>query len=271
MNTCVEEEGEWIWRWNGLNEVPRIESFSAIYWDDQVITHVLFGNKKADETDSSSLSRSYQANIYGRRFGAYRKARVTRRVACWHNRYSNLGGRQELRIGSEEGRNSESKVVNAVTSEEGQTMDVVSPKLAEEYLYWAVVEHVRGWLGEDGAFRRAIDEKKGKLDGVTLRRIAVIYNVNRGIRAKEPHGDTHANALASLLNASCPWPNDLVARAEKCLQVAREAKSARAHSWASRAPVSPNSLGSRNQPVGRSTTGLFHARWAQRARRLGSE
>jgi hypothetical protein len=28
-------------------------------------------------------------------------------------------------------------------------------------LYWAVVEHIRTWLGEDGAFRRAIDEKKG--------------------------------------------------------------------------------------------------------------
>jgi hypothetical protein len=44
-------------------------------------------------------------------------------------------------------------------------MDVVSPKLAEEYLYWAVVEHVRGWLGEDGAFRRAIEEKRANLIG----------------------------------------------------------------------------------------------------------
>jgi len=104
-------------------------------------------------------------------------------------------------------------------------MNAVSANVAKEYLYWAVVEHVRGWLGEDGAFRQAIEQKEGKLDGVTLRRIAVVYNVNRGIRAKDPQGDKHADRLAALLNASRPWPSDLVARAEKCLKVATEAKT----------------------------------------------
>ena len=34
-----------------------------------------------------------------------------------------------------------------------------------------MVEHVRTWLGEDGGFRRVITEKKGKLDGTTLRAV----------------------------------------------------------------------------------------------------
>ena len=64
--------------------------------------------------------------------------------------------------------------------------------LGEDGLYLAVVEHVRGWLGEDGAIRSAIENNEGNLDGLTVRRIAIIYNVNRGIRAKEAEGDTHA-------------------------------------------------------------------------------
>ncbi len=91
-------------------------------------------------------------------------------------------------------------------------------------LYWAVVEHVRTWLGEDGPFRQIIDAKNGELDGSTLRRISIIYNVNRGIKAKEGNIDAHADALAEMLNKARPWPVGLVERAEKCLEVALDAK-----------------------------------------------
>lgn len=93
-------------------------------------------------------------------------------------------------------------------------------------LFWAVVEHVRSWIGQDGPLRRAI-VAKGKLDGVTLRRIAITYNVNRGIRAKEAGGD--AEALAKLINEASPWPTDLVDRAQKCKAIAREAEEKYTH------------------------------------------
>jgi hypothetical protein len=92
-------------------------------------------------------------------------------------------------------------------------------------LYWAVVDHVRSWLSEDGAFRWVIDEKDGELDGVTLRRISMIYNVSRGVRADKSGTDKHAHALARLLNGARPWPTSLVERANKCLEVARKAKA----------------------------------------------
>jgi len=72
-----------------------------------------------------------------------------------------------------------------------------------------------------------IAEKKGELDGTTLRRIAIIYNVSRGIRAKEENRDIHADSLAQLLNAALPWPSDIVERAKKCLEIAEKAKELR--------------------------------------------
>ncbi|MET4085626.1 hypothetical protein [Bradyrhizobium sp. S3.5.5] len=92
-------------------------------------------------------------------------------------------------------------------------------------LFWAVVDHVRTWLGEDGPFRHAIERQNGRLDGVTLRRIAIVYNVNRGIRKGEAGVDIHANALAEMINEVRDWPSDLRARAERCLDVARTAQS----------------------------------------------
>jgi hypothetical protein len=92
-------------------------------------------------------------------------------------------------------------------------------------LFWAVIEHVRTWLGEDGPFRHAIERQNGRLDGITLRRIAIVYNVSRGIRKGEAGVDIHANALAQIINEAPPWPSDLGARADRCLEVARLAQS----------------------------------------------
>jgi hypothetical protein len=91
-------------------------------------------------------------------------------------------------------------------------------------LFWAVTEHVRTWLGDDGPFRHMIEKQNGCLDGITLRRIAIAYNVSRGIR-KGADGVDHAGALAQIINNASPWPSDLRARAYKCLEIAKEAQS----------------------------------------------
>jgi hypothetical protein len=94
----------------------------------------------------------------------------------------------------------------------------------QEDLYWAVVEHVRTWLSDDGPFIQSIKRMNGVLDGVTLRRIAINYNVSRGIRGKGEDGDAHAVALAQLINGTRSWPSGLVQRAQVCAELAREAK-----------------------------------------------
>ena len=96
------------------------------------------------------------------------------------------------------------------------------PSSDHQELYWAVVEHVRTWLGDDGPFIQAIKSRNGALDGITLRRIAINYNVSRGIRARTEKGDTHAEALAQLINGT-KWPSELLPRAKVCAELAREA------------------------------------------------
>lgn len=91
-------------------------------------------------------------------------------------------------------------------------------------LFWAVIEHVRTWLGEDGPFRHAVERQNGRLDGIILRRIAIVYNVSRGIRKGEGGVDIHANALAQMINETLAWPSDLRARADSCLKIAKAAQ-----------------------------------------------
>ncbi len=75
-------------------------------------------------------------------------------------------------------------------------------------------------------FAKLLDSQNGALDGPILRKISIVYNVNRGIRAKKAKVDSHADALARLLNEARPWPISLIERAEKCRQVALAAKEA---------------------------------------------
>jgi hypothetical protein len=93
-------------------------------------------------------------------------------------------------------------------------------------LYWAVVEHVRTWLRDDGPFIQEIKRGNGALNGRTLRRIATTYKVSRGIPRGGADGDTHAEALARLINDT-NWPSELVPRAKVCANLAREANEKR--------------------------------------------
>jgi hypothetical protein len=63
------------------------------------------------------------------------------------------------------------------------------------------------------------------LDGVSVRRIAVVYNVSRGIKKGDSNADNHADAVAQLVNEARPWPPNLGDRASKCLAIAKAAKS----------------------------------------------
>lgn len=95
----------------------------------------------------------------------------------------------------------------------------------ESDLYYAVVEHVRSWLSEDGGFRAAIDDAEGRINGYQVRRISIIYNVSRGLTAGNGNGDQAANDLASLLNSyHGMWSNDLRDRAQQCAEIAEQAK-----------------------------------------------
>jgi hypothetical protein len=89
-------------------------------------------------------------------------------------------------------------------------------------LYWAVVDHERTWLRDDAPFIHEIEKMNGALEGHTLRRIAIRYNVSRCILARTQDGDTHADALAQLINGTS-WPSALVPRAEVCAELAHQA------------------------------------------------
>lgn len=92
-------------------------------------------------------------------------------------------------------------------------------------LFWAVVEHTRTWIAEDGPFRLVVEKQNGRLDGATLRRIAIAYNVSRGVNKRDPEKDTSSDAIARLINNARPWPSGLSDRARKCLKIAQIAQS----------------------------------------------
>jgi len=87
-------------------------------------------------------------------------------------------------------------------------------------LYWACITYTRSWWATDGP--RLARTRKG-LDHKSLRAIALEYNVNRGV----PKGVESAQKLADFLNkAGKIWPGGLTARAERCLEIVAQARSA---------------------------------------------
>ena len=134
-------------------------------------------------------------------------------------------------------------------------------------LYYAVVEQVRSWLVEDGPLIQEIKRKAGKLDGRTLRRIAMSYAVNRGIGKKGKDGDTHAEGFARLLNNQSPWPSDLIERANRCAEVVRERHRERVIRKSLRLLRSRSFPGLRSRRAGQFLTVLKHGRWALGERR----
>jgi len=96
-------------------------------------------------------------------------------------------------------------------------------------LYWAVVEQYRQSLNLDGIAPILIKKNRG-LDERMVRRIALLYNVVRGIKGasdeeKRDKKDPHAKWIAKKCNAlSNHWPDSLIDRAEECASIAEKGK-----------------------------------------------
>lgn len=90
----------------------------------------------------------------------------------------------------------------------------------------AVHEHFVTSLGLDGLERQRLQNGNGQLDAAAIRRIAVEYLVNRGIRRMDDEEveDINAAELACLINSLANnWPETLTERFEACAHVARQA------------------------------------------------
>lgn len=97
---------------------------------------------------------------------------------------------------------------------------------ADRQVYWATLAYVRWWLAVDGPLLGALKTERG-FTAPLLRRVAVRYNVNRGLL--QPKGqcrgqDRAADGVIALLrDAEKTWPADLAGRAAKCVEVAEKA------------------------------------------------
>lgn len=106
------------------------------------------------------------------------------------------------------------------------SIDLIDEKCRRKLVYWAVIEHYRSWLIDDGVLLKRLSQSGGKLDAVGVRRIAKIYKVNRGI----PKGDSGSDRVAAwiadrLNNEAAAWPGNLNDRARRCAEISAEAKN----------------------------------------------
>lgn len=88
-------------------------------------------------------------------------------------------------------------------------------------LYWALVDHARGWISSD-AFRVKLVQLNGdRLNEKLVRRIARDYAVGRGIVASENGDDAAGKGIARLANNALEqWGPTLCERAEACSRLA---------------------------------------------------
>ena len=97
---------------------------------------------------------------------------------------------------------------------------------ADNQVYWATLAYARWWLAVDGPFLGAVYTNKGFTEPL-LRRIAVRYNVNRGLlqpKGQTAGGDASATGMIGLLSAAANgWPDDLEDRAARCVHIAETA------------------------------------------------
>lgn len=97
---------------------------------------------------------------------------------------------------------------------------------ADNQVYWATLAYARWWLAVDGPFLGAVDARKGFTQPL-LRRVAVRYNVNRGLlqpKGQAEERDASATGVIALLSATAnEWPDDLQDRAARCVQIAETA------------------------------------------------
>lgn len=97
---------------------------------------------------------------------------------------------------------------------------------ADNQVYWATLAYTRWWLAVDGLFLGAVDANKGSTEPL-LRRVAVRYNVNRGLLQQKGQAsgqDISATGMIGLLSAAAQaWPDDLQGRASQCVKIAETA------------------------------------------------
>lgn len=103
----------------------------------------------------------------------------------------------------------------------------MSGSWADNQVYWATLAYARWWLAVDGPFLGAL-EAEGRYTEALLRRVAVRYNVNRGLL--QPEGqkageDVSATGMIGLLReAADVWPTGLRERSEACIEIAEAAQ-----------------------------------------------
>jgi hypothetical protein len=109
---------------------------------------------------------------------------------------------------------------------------------ADNQVYWATLAYARWWLAVDGPFLGAI-KANGGFTAPLLRRVAVRYNVNRGLlypKGQEIGADASALGMIGLLrDAAQVWPAGLNTRSDKCVEIAKAALNA---GWTGKLQVS---------------------------------
>jgi hypothetical protein len=135
----------------------------------------------------------------------------------------------------------------------GSGVNTMNP--GQSYAYWATVDLYRTFLFEDGPLLETIIDAGGRLDGLTLSRIAQSYSVARTIPAA-PDDDPTFNVdifAREVIALSDAWPKDTIERAAACRKTAdklvslfrRTAKAARE----GETPVTPRKTGSPHSAV----------------------
>ena len=97
---------------------------------------------------------------------------------------------------------------------------------ADRQVYWAALAYARWWIGVDAPFLGALGVHNG-FTAPLLRRVAVRYNVNRGILQTDEDGDPAAQGIVALIHKAreqATWPSSLIDRAAKCVQLAEDAQ-----------------------------------------------
>lgn len=109
---------------------------------------------------------------------------------------------------------------------------------ADNQVYWATLAYARWWLAVDGPFLGAV-AAEGGFTKPLLRRVAVRYNVNRGLLQPDDQQegeDVSATGMIDLLNGAIGgWPVALRERAEICVEIAESAQKA---GWTDKLQVS---------------------------------
>lgn len=109
---------------------------------------------------------------------------------------------------------------------------------ADNQVYWATLAYARWWLAVDGPFLGAVVAEGGFTEPL-LRRVAVRYNVNRGLLQPEEQQegeDVSASGMIGLVReAAAAWPASLRERAALCIETAEAAQSA---GWTDKLQVS---------------------------------